>query len=603
MITNKIINFFLSLTRNMKALIIIISDFCIGLIISIYYFGISSVDIFYGLLLTVVVILFFVFLDVYFNRLKYLSNKILLRVLYLFSTIFILLNIISIFIYQLSDSLFMFLVTFFFFIVVSRLIAQSIIYKRSVRIKNVLIYGAGVSGNKLYKSISVNNPEYNVVAFIDDSATKLNEKIDSISIFLPDQIKFLKKKFNCYAIFIALPTISADKKKSILVSLLEYNLLIKIVPSVKSIVEEKSNFSDIKNIKIEDIIGRDTVKPINSLLKDNIYSKNILITGAGGSIGSELVSQVLQLKPNKVVAVDMSELNLFNLKSKVGDSLDNLDICLGSLNDKVFLEGIIKANNFDIVFHAAAYKHVGLVEENISTAVLNNVYSTFLLADMSIKYNITHFVLVSTDKAVSPSNYMGKSKLITEIIVNKMMHLEKISLSTVRFGNVLNSSGSVLSIFEQQIKNGGPLTVTDKNVTRFFMSIPEAAQLIIQSSAIQSNHNTFILEMGEPYNIYELAKKMIQINGFNVKKDQYSHGIEINITGLKPGEKLHEKLAIESENLKKTTHPQIYSTKEEYAQFNVYEFIKELKDAYNNSEEDKFKKIINTLIDEHQAIN
>ena len=228
MITNKIINFFLSLTRNMKALIIIISDFCIGLIISIYYFGISSIDFFYGLLLTVVVILFFVFLDVYFNRLKYLSNKILLRVLYLFSTIFILLIIISIFIYQLSDSLFMFLVTFFFFIVVSRLIAQSIIYKRSVRIKNVLIYGAGVSGNKLYKSISVNNPEYNVVAFIDDNATKLNEKIDSISIFLPDQIKYLKKKFNCYAIFIALPTISADKKKSILVSLLEYNLLIKL---------------------------------------------------------------------------------------------------------------------------------------------------------------------------------------------------------------------------------------------------------------------------------------------------------------------------------------------------------------------------------------
>jgi FlaA1/EpsC-like NDP-sugar epimerase len=198
---------------------------------------------------------------------------------------------------------------------------------------------------------------------------------------------------------------------------------------------------------------------------------------------------------------------------------------------------------------------------------------------------------------------MGKSKLITEIIVNKMMHLEKISLSIVRFGNVLNSSGSVLSIFEQQIKNGGPLTVTDKNATRFFMSIPEAAQLIIQSSAIKSKYNTFILEMGEPYNIYELAKKMIQINGFNIQKDQYNQGIEINITGLKPEEKLHEELSIKSENLKKTIHPKIYGTKEEYAQFDVYEFIKELKDFYNNGEEDKFKRTINTLIDAHHAIN
>ena len=344
-----------------------------------------------------------------------------------------------------------FLVVFFIGIILSRLIAQSFFYKRAITLKNILIYGAGTSANKLYNSLTVNNPEYNVVGFIDDDKEKQNEKIDSLKIYSPKEIPELTKKFDCYGIFIAMPSISANRKKEILMELLNENLVIKIVPSVKALVEKTSNFQDMRNIKIEDLIDRSTVKPVDNLLRKNIEEKTILITGAGGSIGSELVNQVLDLNPKKVVAIDISELGIFNLRNKINNS-DKLDTYLGSLLDKNFVEIIFERYNFDIVFHAAAYKHVTMVEENIFYGVINNVYSTFLISDFAIKNNVDHFVLVSTDKAVNPSNYMGKSKLISEIIVHQLSKLNKTNFHVVRFGNVLNSSGSVLSIFDKQIK-------------------------------------------------------------------------------------------------------------------------------------------------------
>ena len=609
-IVKNIINSIRLLSRRSKVIIIIINDITLGVLCSLIVVYSTNINLNFVFFSHGITLLFIVSLlyknDIYSNQLKYLSNKAILEIFYIFIVLMILnwLNINLLGFNLGSDShLYSFLTLFFTGIVFSRFFAQSVVYKSAIELKNVLIYGAGSSGNKLYKSLSVKNPEYNVIGFIDDDSKKMNEKIDSINIYSPENIKDLKKQFECYAIFIALPSISADQKKSILMNLIDKDLIIKIVPSVKSIVEKNSNFSDIKNIKIEDIIGRETVTPVKSLLSKNIQDKTILVTGGGGSIGSELVKQVLSLNPKKVVALDMSELNLFDLKMDIKNVDTTLDIVLGSITDKTFLEDIITKYKFDIVFHAAAYKHVNLVEENVLTGVMNNIYGTFLLSDLCIKNNVNHFVLVSTDKAVRPSNYMGKSKLITEIIVNKMMYSEKISLSTVRFGNVLNSSGSVLSIFEKQIKKGGPLTVTDKNVTRFFMSIPEAAQLIIQSSSIDSDYNTFILEMGDPYNIYDLAKKMVQINGFKLQDSIKKEGIEIKITGLQKGEKLHEELSINREDLKSTIHPKIYATKENYADFEINDFIAKVKGSYDNNERNKFKKIINKFIDEHQNIN
>ena len=603
---NSVINYILSLSRASKSKIILVNDFLIAFTISCAIAEVSSLPLTSFLIVhlsfSFIIILIFYFLNIYSNQLKYLSNKALLEIFYVFISLFSFVFLLT----QLSNfqlpHIYNFLSIYFFFIIVSRLLAQSLFYKSVVRLKNVIIYGAGASGNKLYKSLTVTNPEYNVVAFIDDDEMKQSERIDSIKIFHPNKINDLKEKFNCYGVFIALPSIDSERKKTILLDLIDKDLVIKIVPSVKSIVEKNSNFSDIKNIKIEDVIGRESVSPIKELLEKNIKDKVVLITGAGGSIGSELLNQVSKLSPSKVIAIDMSEINLFNLKNSLKDH-SKTKFILANLTDIDLIKSIVENYKPYIIFHAAAYKHVTLVEENVLSAVMNNIKSTYFISKLAKENKAEHFVLVSTDKAVRPSNYMGKSKLITEIIVNKVFNDAITNLSIVRFGNVLNSSGSVLQIFEKQVKRGGPLTVTGKDVTRFFMSIPEAAQLIIQSSAIESNNNTFILEMGDSYNIYDLAKKIIKINGFSFKENEEGSGISIKITGLQPGEKVHEELALNSANLKPTIHPKINSTKEIQIDFDISEWFNRLIEFYTKNDLQEYKKLIDELIKLHQKKN
>ena len=603
---NSAINYILSLSRASKSKIILVNDFLIAFMISCAIAGVSSlpltVFLSVHLSFSFIIILIFYFLNIYTNQLKYLSNKALLEIFYVFITFFLLVFFLTELIDLHLTHIYNFLSIYFFIIIISRLLAQSLFYKNVVSLKNVIIYGAGASGNKLYKSLTVTNPEYNVVAFLDDDEIKQSEQIDSIKIFHPNKIEDLKEKFKCYGVFIALPSISSERKKTILLDLIDKDLVIKIVPSVKSIVEKNSNFEDIKNIKIEDVIGRESVSPIKELLEKNIKDKVVLITGAGGSIGSELLNQVSKLNPSKIIAIDMSEINLFNLKNSLKNH-SKTKFILANLTDLDFIKSIVEDYKPYIVFHAAAYKHVTLVEENILSAVMNNIKSTYFLSKLAKKNNVEHFVLVSTDKAVRPTNYMGKSKLITEIIVNKVFNNAITNLSIVRFGNVLNSSGSVLQIFEKQVKSGGPLTVTGKDVTRFFMSIPEAAQLIIQSSAIDSNDNTFILEMGDSYNIYDLAKKIIKINGFSFKENEEGTGMSIKITGLQPGEKVHEELALNSANLKPTIHPKINSTKEIQIDFDISEWLNRLIKLYIKNERQEYKKMIDDLIKHHQEKN
>jgi len=604
------------LSRTNKKIIIVLTDFFLGIFliqISIFlgqrdFFPIdlNINNSFFELfsLLNVLILLLFL-TNHYSNPIKYLSNRVLFNTFIFFSIIFTLFLLLFFFVNQNFLLHSIFLILFFLSIAITRLIAQSLFYKSKINLKNILIYGAGTSGNKLFKSLSTNNPEYNVIGFVDDDAFKQKERIDSIKVYDPSSLKSLIKKYDCYAIFIAMPSIDSATKKDILVKLIDLDIIIKIVPSLISIVEEKSNLDNIRNIEIEDLIDRSSVKPDKSLMNKNINGKNVLITGAGGSIGSEIVNQAVQYNPKKIIAVDINELSIFNLKNKFSNE-KKIDYLLGLVSDRKFIEHIFKKYSIDVVFHAAAFKHVSIVEENIFYSLYNNISSTYLLCENAQKFGVQNFVLVSSDKAVNPSNYMGKSKLVSEIIVNFFSKKNKTYFSIVRFGNVLNSSGSVLSIFNNQIKNGGPITVTDKNATRYFMSIPEASQLIIQSSAIFEDCKTFILDMGRSYNIYDLAKKIIRINGFNIIEDasiNKFNGVEIKITGLKKGEKVHEELTLNPEDLKNTSHPKIKYTSEKYQKSDIPQWFDEFLLNYREHEQLKMEKMINVLIENHKKIN
>lgn len=600
--SKQVLDFIKNRPRKRKITILILNDILLAFFAMIpfqFFYPIEQLISFH-LTITIIIILCFYHLDIYSNKLKFLSNKGLMQIVNIFIIINILLYCLSYFI-SVKLTSYYFLVLFLILILFSRLIAQSIFYKGAIELKNILIYGAGESGNKLYNSLKSKSAEYNVVGFIDDDISKHNERIDSVRIYSPKDISTISKKFECYGIFIAIPSVNSKIKKDILIDLLEEDLVIKIVPSVKSLVEKTSNFADMRSINIEDLIDRFSVNPIEKMLKKNIEDRVVLVTGGGGSIGSELVKQILSLNPKKVVVLELNELNIHNLTQSIGIS-KKLETILGSVLDKSLLDRIFNTYQFDIVFHAAAYKHVSIVEDNTLYGVKNNVLSTFLISEFSIKHNVQNFVLVSTDKAVKPSNYMGKSKLASEMIVNQLSKNTQTKFSIVRFGNVLNSSGSVLSIFDTQLKKGGPLTVTDKKVTRYFMSIPEAAQLIIQSSTISNKCRTYILEMGESYNIYELAKRLIKINGFQLKSKN-NNGIEIIITGLKHGEKLHEELTFIKKDLEKTEHPKIYATSEKYYEFDVSSWISELNSLYSDNDIEGFKNILNDLVSKHQLLN
>tara|TARA_Y100001935_G_C17305876_1_gene512242 strand:- start:365 stop:2173 length:1809 start_codon:yes stop_codon:yes gene_type:complete len=598
----KLIDVFTRIPRFLKVVILIMNDIMLSIASffvvnqNIYFSEITS----FAIIITLTTIISFYYLGIYLSKLKFLSNQSILQVIKIFSAFFIS-SLLFNFFNNNSKVNFYYLLLYLFLILFSRLSAQSIFYKKRNDIKNILIYGAGESGNKLYGSLKSHSSEYNVVGFIDDDKSKQNEIIDSINVYSREKIPFLLNKFNCYGVFIAMPSIDSETKKNILINLLHENIVIKIVPSVKSLVEKTSNFSDMRNISIEDLIDRSVVNPIESILKENIGNKTILVTGGGGSIGYELVNQILFLNPKKVVVIEQNELNVHNLLNGVQES-DNLVTILGTLLDKSLLLRVFKDYKFDIILHAAAYKHVSIVEDNILSGSINNIMSTFMISEFATKNNVKNFTLVSTDKAVRPTNYMGKSKLISEMIVHQFSLKSSTKFNVVRFGNVLNSSGSVLSIFDKQLKNGGPITVTDKKVTRYFMSIPEAAQLILQSIGLKNKFKTFILEMGKAYNIYELAKKIIKINGFELKND-INEGIEIQITGLKEGEKLHEELTYDKQSVEKTDHPKIYATNEKYYEFDVYLWIEKMRELYKQNDFESFKRSIDKLIHRHESLN
>lgn len=429
--------------------------------------------------------------------------------------------------------------------------------------KKIAIYGAGKTGALLAKNLKLNN--FKLKFFIDDDPDLWGRSLDGINIHPTSYLS--KKNTDIDQVLIAIPNLKRKKLKEFINWISDLNLKAYQVPSVEEIAKGKTIINRLKPISVEELLGRDIVPPDLDLIKSSISNKNILITGGGGSIGSELFIQIMGHNPNKVIVVDNSENNLYNLQLRV-NKLKNQEKCkliLCSACDQKSIEKIFLNYKFDLVFHAAAYKHVPIVEDNKISGLKNNIFSSKLIADISIKNQVKNVVLISTDKAVRPTNLMGLSKRVSELIFkssNLSIKNLKTVFSMVRFGNVLESSGSVVPLFKEQIKNGGPITLTHRDITRYFMTIKEAVQLVLQSPPLSRGGDIFLLEMGEAVKIEELAKQMIILSGLKIKDENNPNGdIEIKTTGLRPGEKLHEELLVNNSS-EPTEHPLIYRSNE-----------------------------------------
>lgn len=428
--------------------------------------------------------------------------------------------------------------------------------------KNIIIYGAGTAGAKLARSISIDKTN-RILCFIDDNSALWGRSIFGYEIKSPNYLNSLEKDIDC--VLFCIPSIKNIEKKRILNFLNKFSFRVFKVPTIEEIKTGKAKISEFRNINIEDLIYRDSNAKIEKLTKDLLFGKNICITGAGGSIGSELTRQIINLSPKKIILLEISEINLYLINeevSKFEDKKIEVITKLGSASDYELVNNILKENNINYLIHAAAYKHVSLVEKNPLAGLSNNILSSIVISKLSRKYNIDGCILISTDKAVRPTNIMGASKRISEIIfkVSQKISNQKnmfTKFSIVRFGNVLGSSGSVVPLFKQQIRDGGPLTVTHPEVIRYFMTIEEAVNLVINTIAISKGGETYILDMGEPVKILDLAKKMIKLSGLRLKDNKHKSGdIEIKFLGLKEGEKLYEELLISGKS-KSTIFEQI----------------------------------------------
>ena len=449
--------------------------------------------------------------------------------------------------------------------------------------------------------------EFNVSGFLDDNKQLQSQTLLGKTVYSPLKIEKLLKTKNIILVFLALPSISVGKRNEIIESLSKYKLTVKTLPSVSEIVDGRINVSDIKDFNINDLLNRDEVQPNEKLLNKNINSKNVLVTGAGGSIGSELCRQIARLEPNKLILVELNEFALYKIYEELIILNKNLKIfsLLINTQDQKKLEEVFETFKIDTVYHASAYKHVPLVEENICEGVKNNVFSTLAVARAAVKKQVANLVLISSDKAVRPTNIMGATKRISELYLQALYHDDKNNMtnfSIVRFGNVLESSGSVIPKFKKQIKDGGPITLTHKDVTRYFMTITEAAQLVIQAGALGKNSEVFVLDMGKSIKINDLIKKMIIFSGFTIKNSKNKKGdIEIKIIGLRPGEKLYEELLV-GHDPQKTTHPKILMAKDPFVPLAELEnYLDNLKKLLNENNLKEIKNLIEILITSYNS--
>lgn len=434
--------------------------------------------------------------------------------------------------------------------------------------KNVVIYGAGNAGVQLASAL-IHGREFKAVAFIDDDVSLQKQKINGLRIYGLSALTSLINRYKITDVLLAIPSVTHARRGEIIRMLETYPVHVRSVPGINEIANGKITFDAIQEVDIADLLGRDAVPPRLDLLHANISGKVVMVTGAGGSIGSELCRQIVACKPVCLVLFEINEFQLYTIHQELtGFVNENIKIVpiLGSITHQKRLEQVCSAFKVQTIYHAAAYKHVPLVEQNPGEAIWNNIFGTLRLAKAAIAAQVETFVLISTDKAVRPTNTMGASKRFAELILQALsqdaaLH-QKTRFTMVRFGNVLGSSGSVVPLFRQQIAKGGPVTVTDARIIRYFMTIPEAAELVIQAGAMGQGGDVFVLDMGEPVRIVDLAKRMIRLSGFEVKTQERPHGdIEITYTGLRPGEKLYEELLI-GDNVSHTEHEKIMRAQE-----------------------------------------
>ena len=432
--------------------------------------------------------------------------------------------------------------------------------------KRIAIYGAGNAGQQVAATLNRSN-EHVPIIFIDDDPSLNGQNIGGIQVYLPDiALKYLPK-LKISEILIALPSVGRIRKSEIVKFLEPAHLKITEIPGLTKLVDGEIRISDIQEVDIIDLLGRDPVPPVAELLAKNIQDKVVMVTGAGGSIGSELCRQIIKNQPAKIIIYELTEFALYSIDKelRLTATCDIIPI-LGSVLDERKLERVIEQYGVQTVYHAAAYKHVPLVECNPLAGLKNNAVGTAFSVNAAVKKGVETFVLISTDKAVRPTNVMGATKRMAELYCQAMAEAQdQTQISIVRFGNVLGSSGSVVPLFKQQIAKGGPITVTDPEVTRFFMTIPEASQLVIQAGALGTGGDVFLLDMGEPVRIQDLARQMISLSGLKVREEKNPNGdIEIQYTGLRPGEKLYEELLIDEENTEITSHKRILRSVEKH---------------------------------------
>jgi len=479
--------------------------------------------------------------------------------------------------------------------------------------RRALIYGAGDAGVQLAAAFK-QSKEYCIVGFIDDSKGLQGCQISGLNIYSFDSINKLIGMFKVEEILIAVPSVSHTIRLSIINKLEHYPLVVRTLPSLIGLAQGKINVSDLREVTIKDLLGRESVEADKGLLAKNITNKVVMVTGAGGSIGSELCRQIVHLKPKVLLLYELSELALYTIDRE----LSNIDLSgvkvfpiLGSVVNNKRLLFILKKFKVNTIYHTAAYKHVPIVEFNNSEGVINNIFGTRSCAESAMDAGVETFVLISTDKAVRPTNTMGASKRFAEIILQALSYTQEENLSKtqnptigtcfsiVRFGNVLGSSGSVIPLFRKQIKDGGPVTLTNTEMSRYFMTVSEAVQLVIQAGSMGGGGDIFVLDMGEPVSILKLAKKMIHLSGKKVK-DEFNHseGIEIKYIGLRPGEKIYEELLI-GNNVSKTSNPKIMRAKEQMLSWNeVDSTMKGLKDAIDKCEIDTVRNLLISAIPE-----
>lgn len=468
------------------------------------------------------------------------------------------------------------------------------------------IYGAGRAGVQLAKALLAGN-QYQPVFFVDDNKELQKTELFGIRVFSPDKIDLLVDNLEVEQILLAIPSASHQRRKEILERLEPLPVQIKTLPGIEDIATGKVRVEDVREVDIEDLLGRDPIPPIEDLLYQCIQNKSVLVTGAGGSIGSELCRQIAALKPACLVLFERHEFNLYQTERELQKSYPELIIVpvLGSVNHQSLLTRVMKKYSVNTVYHAAAYKHVPLVEANLFEGIYNNVFGTLNSAQTAEKCGVETFILISTDKAVRPTNIMGASKRVAELVLQGLSEGgSKTKFTMVRFGNVLGSSGSVVPLFREQIKNGGPVTVTHPDVTRYFMTIPEAAQLVLQAGAMGEGGDVFVLDMGETVKIADLAKKMIHLSGYVVKEQGHPDGdIEVTFTGLRPGEKLYEELLIGSD-VQPTAHKRIMRTKENFLPYNqLLDVLNALKDACDSHDEDKVVSILGDIVAGYRCSN